>query len=473
MIKILTSLVLAVLAAALFSQPLIGQVDARLLRYPDVSATQITFVYGGDIWVAPKTGGTAQRLSSPKGEETFPRFSPDGKHIAFSGNYDGNTDVYIIPVGGGIPGRITHHPFTDNIVDWYPDGKSLLYVSGMSSPRTNFRKFFKTSINGGIPEKLPLPYGVFASFSRDAKAMAFTTISNDFSTWKRYRGGRASDIWLYDFKTKHAKNITQNDELDSIPMWHGDTIYFISDREASQRVNIWAYHLKTKKSRQVTHFKEYDVRFPAAGPGDIIFENGGRLYLLNLENEQVKEVKVRVVTDKATLKPRLENVSKLIRSYGISPTGKRALFEARGEIFTVPAKNGIIRNLTRTTGIAERYPSWSPDGKWITYFSDRSGEYSLYIRPADGKGKETLLSAFGKGYRYKPQWSPDSKKLLFMEKTRSWNGRSKKSWTCWKRTLLRKSLKDPHTGENKGIKESIKRANTRFAQHSRTASQVK
>jgi tricorn protease len=413
---ILKNLVLLVLVGLMMSQFLYGQVDARLLRYPDVSDTQITFVYAGDIWIAPRTGGVAQRLSSPKGEEMFPRFSPDGKHIAFSGNYDGNTDVYVVPVKGGIPVRVTHHPFSDWLVDWYPDGKSLLYSSTMASYRSRLRQFYRTSPKGGMPEKLALPYGVFASFSADAKQMAFTTISNDFSTWKRYRGGRVPDIWIFDLEKKSAENITDNDAGDSLPMWHGSTIYFISDQEESKRVNIWAYDTNTKKTRQVTTFKDYDVRFPALGPQDIIFENGGRLYLLNLGNEKINEVEISVVTDKATLKPRLENVSSMIRSAGISPTGKRVLVEARGEIFTVPAKEGIVRNLTRTPGIAERYPSWSPDGKWIAYFSDRSGEYSLYMRPADGSGNETLVHSFGKGYRYRPQWSPDSKKLLFTNK---------------------------------------------------------
>jgi tricorn protease len=416
MVKILKRLVLFVLVGVLASQYIYGQVDARLLRYPDVSETQITFVYAGDIWVAPKSGGAAHRLSSPKGEEQFPRFSPDGKHIAFSGNYDGNFDIYVMPVGGGLPVRVTHHPYFDMMVDWYPDGKSLLYASAMESYRTRFRQFYKTSVKGGMPEKLPVPYGVFASFSSDAKRMAFTRMSNDFSTWKRYRGGRAPDIWLFNLENKTAENITNTDASDSIPMWHGSTIYFISDREKSQRMNLWAYDIKTKKNRQVTRFKDYDVRFPALGPKDIIFENGGRLYLMSLNGEAVKEVKVNVVTDKATLKPYVQKVDSHVRSASLSPTGKRVLIEARGEIFTVPAKEGITRNLTRTSGFAERYPSWSPDGKWIAYFSDRSGEYSLYTRPADGSGKEIPVQKFGKGFRYMPQWSPDGKKLLFLNK---------------------------------------------------------
>lgn len=393
-----------------------GQLDARLLRYPDVSETRITFVYGGDIWIAPKDGGLAQRLSSPKGEESFPRFSPDGTQIAFSGNYDGNGDIYVMPVKGGIPHRITHHPANDRLVDWYPDGKYLLYASKMNSTRTNFNQFYKTSSRGGMPGKLPLPYGEFGAVSADGKFLAFTVVDTSRASWKRYRGGLAPDIWLFDMEKKTAKNISPHDANDTLPMWHGSILYFLSDRGPKKRGNIWAYEMNSQKVRQVTFFDRFDVRFPAIGPGDIIFEKGGRLYLLDLESEKTREVKITLVTDRASLKPRVEKVSGMIRSYGISPSGKRAVFEARGEIFTVPAEHGIIRNLTRTSGAAERYPSWSPDGCWIAYFSDRSGEYQLTIRRADGSGAETQLTSLGKGFRYRPQWSPDSKKLVFIDK---------------------------------------------------------
>lgn len=405
------------LLVILLCRHMFGQIDARLLRFPDVSERQITFVYAGDIWLAPKEGGPAQRLSSPRGEESFPRFSPDGTQIAFSGNYDGNTDVYVISVRGGIPHRVTYHPSGDRLVDWYPDGKSLLYACRMASAHPNFNQFYKTSPQGGMPEKLPLPYGEFGALSPDGKFLAFTTISRDFSTWKRYRGGRAPDIWLFHLKNKTAENITRNDAVDSLPMWYGSTLYFLSDQGPNQRGNIWAYDTRSKKSRQVTFFDRFDVRFPAIGPSDIVFENGGRLYLLALENEKTREVKIKVVTDRASLKPRVEKVSELVRTAGISPTGKRAYFEARGDIFTVPAEHGIILNLTRTPGIAERYPNWSPDGKWMAYFSDRPGEYELTLRPADGPGEEIKLTSLGKGFRYRPQWSPDSKNLVFIDKT--------------------------------------------------------
>ena len=223
-------------------------------------------------------------------------------------------------------------------------------------------------------------------------------------------------IWLFNLETFAAKDITGNDADNSQPMWHGSTLYFLSDRDKNKRGNIWAYDTKKEKFRQVTFFEEFDMHFPSIGPEDIVFENAGRLYLLNLANEKYSEVKIQVLTDRATLKPRLEDVSKAAREPGISPSGKRAVFEARGEVFTVPAEHGVVRNLTHSSGVAERYPAWSPDGKSIAYFSDRSGEYELTVRPADGSGEEQTLTKLGPGFRYRPYWSPDSKKLAFIDK---------------------------------------------------------
>jgi tricorn protease len=390
-------------------------VNARMLRYPDVSATQIAFVYAGDIWVAPKSGGPAMRLSSPKGEESFPRFSPDGTQIAFSGNYDGNMDIYVVPAAGGLPQRLTFHGDQDRMLEWYPDGKSILFASSRTSEKDRFNKLFKISPKGGLPEQLPVPYGEFGSISPDGKTLAYVPISVDFRTWKRYRGGMNPAIWLFNLETFESKNITGNDAANSLPMWHGKTLYFLSDRDKNKRANIWAYDTQNNKFRQVTSFEEFDIHFPNIGPDDIVFENGGRLYLLTLATEKYAEVQIQVLTDRATLKPRLEDVSKAIHDPDISPSGKRAVFEARGDIFTVPAEHGVVRNLTRSSGVAERYPSWSPDGKSIAYFSDRSGEYDLVMRPADASADEQVLAKLGPGYRYRPFWSPDSKKLVFID----------------------------------------------------------
>jgi tricorn protease len=390
-------------------------IDARMLRYPDVSATHIAFVYAGDIWVVPRSGGAASRLSSPRGEESFPRFSPDGSQIAFSGNYDGNVDIYVVPSSGGLPTRVTYHGAPDRMLEWYPDGKALLFATSRTSEKDRFNKLYKVSVKGGLPEALPLPYGEFGSVSVDGKTLAYIPISTDFRTWKRYRGGMNPAIWLFNLETYSAKNVTGNDAANSQPMWHGSTLYFLSDRDKNKRANIWAYDTKKDKFRQITTFGEFDIHFPSIGPEDIVFENGGRLYLLSLATEKYSEVNIQALTDRATLKPRLEDVSRSARQPDISPSGKRAVFEARGEIFTIPAEHGVVRNLTRSSGVAERSPSWSPDGKQIAYFSDRSGEYELTIRPAEGSGEEKALTKLGPGFRYRPQWSPDSKKLVFID----------------------------------------------------------
>ena len=392
-----------------------AQVDARMLRLPTVSATHIAFVYGGDIWVMPKSGGTAERLTTARGEESFPHFSPDGSTIAFTGDYDGNQDVYTIPTSGGEPKRITYHPAPDRVVAWYPDGKSLLIASARTSEVVRYNKLFKVSKDGGLLTPLPMPYGEFASFSPDAKTIAYMPASVDNRTWKRYRGGWAPDIWTFDLTTGAAKNITHDPASDGQPMWHGSTLYFLSDRGKNLRNNIWAYDTGKNTFRQVTNFSDYDVKYPSNGPNDIVFQAGSRMYLLDLVTEKFTEVPVKIVTDRSTLRPHAQDVFAEISYRDISPTGKRALFEAHGDVFTVPAENGITMDLTNTSTAAERTPAWSPDGKSIAYWSDKTGEYELTIRPADGTGDERTVTKLGAGFRYTPFWSPDSKKIAFID----------------------------------------------------------
>jgi len=391
--------------------------NARMLRFPDVSTERIVFVYAGDLWTVPKDGGLARKLSSPKGQELFPKFSPDGQSIAFSGNYDGNTDIYIVSTEGGTPERLTHHPDADLVVEWYPGGRHVLYRSRMISPSYRFNRFFKQSIDGGMPETLALPYGELASFSPDGNRMAFQFISREFRTWKRYRGGMASDIWLYDFAKNTSEKLTDFEGTDAVPMWHENSIYFLSDRDERKKLNIWACDLNTKKTRQITKFIEYDVKWPSIGPDDIIFENGGKLHVLDLASETSKPVSIQVPADLPEVRTQLKDVSKNIQNFSISPSGKRALFEARGEVFTVPQKHGSVRNLTNSSGVAERFPAWSPDGKNVAYFSDFTGEYELYTRSGDGKGSEKQITTNGTAFRYRPVWSPDSKKIAFSDKT--------------------------------------------------------
>ncbi len=410
------ALLFSLLLLTAFAGNLFAQIDARMLQYPDVSKTKIVFSYGDNLWIVSKEGGVANKLTTPKGVEILPRFSPDGSHIAFSGNYEGNVDIYVIPSEGGMPVRVTHQGMADKMVCWYPDGKHLLYASSMESGKQRFDQFYKVSPDGGMPEKLVLPYGEFASISPDGNSIAYTPRTRVFRTWKRYRGGMATDIWIYNFDKNTAENITDEAANDEFPMWHNNIIYYLSDRGPAERANIWSYNLSTKEKKQITDFKDFDIHFPAMGPGDIVFEAGGKLYLLDLKTDKYHEVKVEVVTDELTLMPHTENVEKKIRNYFLSPDGKRALFEARGDVFSVPAEEGNIVDLTNSSGYAERFPAWSPNGKYVAYWSDRSGEYELTLKDMESPAKEKKLTSYGPGYRYQIFWSPDSKKMAFIDK---------------------------------------------------------
>ena len=415
MLSKLVRLSLCFTAALAFATTSYAQIDARMLRYPAVSKTQIAFVYAGDIWLVSKEGGSAFRLTSSPGEESFPRFSPDGSKVAYSASYDGNVDVYVVPSGGGEPARLTHHPMADRVVGWTPDGTRVLFASGRESGRQRYNQFYTVAATGGLPEKLVVPYGEFGSYSPDGRQFAYMPMAQDFRNWKRYRGGWSPDIWLFDLNTKAAKNITSNPANDAQPMWIGGTIYFISDRGPNERNNIWAHDVKAGTSRQVTQFADFDITFPSLGPDGIVFQAGGRLYFLDVPSGKQREVPVRVVTDETTLRPRTTKVDNLIQWAAVSPTGKRALFAARGDVFTAPAEFGPVVNASRTSGVAERYPRWSPDGKTLAYWSDRTGEYELTVRPADASGEEKKITSFGAGFRYAPYWSPDSRKVAFVD----------------------------------------------------------
>ncbi len=394
-----------------------AQIDAGLFRYPDVSATQIVFSYANDLWIMPKDGGTALKLSSPPGVESYPKFSPDGKSVAFTGNYDGNSDVYVIPSNGGIPVRLTEHGFPDRVVDWTNDGKRVLFASIRESGKARFDQFYTVAAAGGPDEKLPLAYAEFGSYSPDGNQMALVFRSQVGRNWKRYRGGWKADLCIFNFQTNTSEYISESNDVGyEFPMWHSNYIYFLSDRGPEQRMNLWRYDLTKKSFEQLTNFTDYDVHFPSAGPDDIVFEAGGKLYLYSFSSQQQKEIKVNVVTDDAMLKPKLENVAKMVQHFAISADGSRALVEARGDIFSVPAKDGYIKDLTRTSGVAERYPEWSPDGRTIAYWSDSSGEYNLWIVDPNKENSPKKLTDYGAGFRYSLFWSPDSKKLAFIDK---------------------------------------------------------
>jgi len=405
---------LLILIYILFSGSLFSQFNAKMIQYPDVSKDKIVFTYGNDIWIVAKKGGIATKITSPTGREIFAKFSPDGKTIAYDANYDGTFDIYTLPVKGGIPTRITAHGMGENLIDWYPNGNSILFSSSRESGKQRFNQFYKINIKGGLASKLPMEMAERGSFSPDMKKIAFTDKSRIFRNWKRYRGGTAPDIFIFDLKTFESSNITNNDANDELPMWHGDKIYYMSDNGKHKRNNIWVFDTKTKTNRQITNFKNFDINFPSQGPSDIVFEAGGKLYLLDLNTEKLNEVKIEVVSDFVTLKPQLKNVKNRIATYNPSPDGNRVLIEARGEIFSVPKKHGYTKNLTQSSSSAERYPTWSPDGKKVAYWSDKTGEYQMVIKDLKTL-EEKVLTKFKSGYRYNIYWSPDSKKSIFID----------------------------------------------------------
>jgi len=398
--------------------------EARLLRYPNSSENKIVFVYAGDLYLVDKTGGVARKITSFEGYEMFPRFSPDGKFIAFSGEYDGNREVYLMSIEGGEPMRLTYTSDIPNlpermgpdkiVMGWHPDGNRILFRSRHESFNAWIGHLYLISKNGGIPEKLPLPRGGFASFSPDGQKLAYNRIFREFRTWKRYRGGQADEIWIYDFKTKMTEKITSNDAQDIIPMWYKDKIYYLSDRDGI--MNIYVFDTKTKVEKKVTHFNKFDVKFPSIGKGEITFENGGYIYLLDCETDKYQKVTIYIQDDFNTARTKILNVKSFITQFEISPDGKRALFTARGEIFTVPAEKGITKNLTNSPGIHERNAVWSPDGKYIAFISDKTGETEIFIISQDGKGEQIQLTKDADTYRFELKWSPDSKKLLCSDK---------------------------------------------------------
>lgn len=394
---------------------------AGMIRYADISASHITFVYANDIWIVLREGGLASPLASPPGQESFPRFSPDGETIAFMGNYDGNTDLYVIPREGGVPVRVTYHPAVEALCDWTPDGQ-LLYFSNALAGLQRQTQLFTVPPQGGLPTRLPVPYGANGAVSPDGQWLAYTPHSRDHRTWKRYRGGMATDIWLFHLTNHTAKRITAWEGTDSQPMWHGTTVYYLSDEGPEHRLNIWSYNTLDGKRTKITHLKDFDVKWPAIGPGpdgagEIVFQYGPELKVLDLSTNDLRTVVIRVPGDRPRIRPREVDASKNIAAADLSSTGKRAVFEARGDIWTVPAKHGTPRNLTRSGGAAERDPAWSPDGRWVAYFGDATGEYELYLAPSDGRGETRQLTSDGTAYRYNPTWSPDSKHIAFSDKS--------------------------------------------------------
>ncbi len=393
-----------------------AQADRPLLaHHPSISKTALVFSYAGELWLAPRDGGEARPLTTGPGTKSDPVFSPDGTQVAFTGDYDGNTDVYVMPAAGGPPRRLTYHPGEDTVVGWTPDGKRILFRSARNS-YSRFNRVFSVTLDGSVAEELPLPMAEEGSYSADGTHLAYVPLTNmsPRSAWKRYRGGRTAAIWIANLADSSIQKLPRENSNDFNPMWIGDKIYFLSDRDAS--ITLYSYDQKTKKVAQLLAPDGFDIKAAEAGPGAIVFEQLGALKTYDLKTGKVTKLTLTVNADAPALRPQWVNVAERISGYAISPTGARAVVEARGEILTVPAEKGDIRNLTQTTGVAERDPAWSPDGRWIAYFSDESGEYALHLRSQDGLKTEKIALGEPPSYFYSPDWSPDSKKIAFTDK---------------------------------------------------------
>ena len=399
----------------------------RLLRFPTTNGRQIVFCYAGELYTVAKEGGIARRITSGPGYTSFPRFSPDGTQLAFTSQYDGNTEVYVMPAEGGAPKRLTTSATLgrDDISDrmgpnnlvmtWENTKPLVVFRSRMKSFNDFIGQLFTVGLDAELPQQLPVPRGGFVSFSPDDSKMAFNRVFREFRTWKHYRGGMADDIWIYDFKNGTTENLTNNPAQDICPMWGPDNrIYFTSDRDG--RMNLFATDLTSKETKQLTTFKDFDIKFPSIGKDSIVFEEAGYIWRYDLASGQAAPIPIEVKEDFASGRAAFVDASKHTETVNLAPDGERAIVVARGDLFSVPMKEGTARNLSKSSNAHERDAIWSPDGKWIAYNSDITGENELYVRSQDGKGQPQQVTSGADTYYYKPVWSPDSKKLLWADR---------------------------------------------------------
>lgn len=412
-------LLLSVMSAFLFAQ------ETKMMRFPTIHGDQVVFTYAGDLYTVAKKGGVARKLTSDIGFEMFAKFSPDGQQIAFTGQMDGNTEVYIMPAEGGAPKRVSYTATLgrddvsdrmgpNNIVMTWKDNKNIVFRSRKQTFNSFKGSLFMVNTDGTPETQLPFSYGGFCSYSPDQSKIAYNRVFREFRTWKYYKGGMADDIWVYDFKTEETINISDNVNQDIFPMWHGDYIYYISDRD--RIMNLFSYNTLTKETKKVTNYEKYDIKFPSLGDAGIVYENGGEIHYYDINTGETNKIEVSIQNDFPNSRAQFKKANKSISSWAVSPDGKRAVFGARGDVFTVPAKNGIVRNLTESNGVHDRNVEWSPNGKYISFISDATGEDEIYIINQDGKEEPIQLTKDSDTYKFNPIWSPDGKYLLWGDK---------------------------------------------------------
>jgi tricorn protease len=412
-----------VIFAALFSAlcPLVAaaQPSHPLLQRPTFNGNLIVFSYAGDLWTVDRNGGHAARLTTGTGIETDPVFSPDGSMIAFTGEYDGNTDVFVVPASGGVPKRLTYHPGPDAAVGWTPDGKYVTFRSTRESDSPRYTKLFKVSLNGGLATALPLPMAFSGKFSADGKYFAYSPVGGgspfnylSYVAWRNYRGGLASSVWVADMATLDVVKVPREGPNDFNAIWVDKEVYFLSDRNGP--ISLFRFDPATKSVTEVVKNDGADIRSASAGPGGIVYDRFGELFLYDTASGQTHQINVDVNADLPDVRARISPADHDIQSFAISPTGVRAVFEAHGDILTVPAKESATRDITSTPGVMEREPAWSPDGQSIAYFSDESGQYALHISNQTGAGEvKKFPLANDATYYFNPVWSPDSKLIAF------------------------------------------------------------
>lgn len=399
--------------------------QTKLLRFPDIHGDHVVFTYAGDLWLAPVSGGDARRLTTHPGLELFPKFSPDGQWVAFTGQYDGDEQVYVVPAAGGPPHQLTFYPargplaprwgYDNQVYGWSPDGESILFRSWRDGWGMADCRLFTVSTDGGLATPLPMPVAGAGDFSPDASRAVYSPLFRDFRTWKRYEGGWAQDLYIFDLASHDLVQVTDHPRTDRDPMWVGETIYFASDRDG--RLNLYAYDVATRETTQLTEHDTWDVRWPSADDeGRIVYELNGELHVLDATTGTETPISIRVPTDALPTRPDRIQVEDNIEDFNLSPKGQRALFTARGDVFTAPIEKGPTRNLTKSSGAHDKLAAWSPDGRHIAYLSDRTGEEELYLINQDGSGEPRQLTRGGQAMRYQPRWSPDGERIAFSDK---------------------------------------------------------